>query len=71
MIKFEITDEEEKVFEKWNKKHKKKCTYLKSSHQSAEGARLIYSFTPTGLGMIIIVKCICGEECHLTNSDNW
>ena len=71
MITFEIDDKQEKKFEHWNKKHKKKCEYLKSDKQSTEGVRLIYSFTPTGLGTIVTVKCLCGEECDLTDSGNW
>lgn len=30
-----------------------------------------YSFTPTGLGMIITYKCKCGEILDLTEYDSW
>lgn len=63
-------DEKQKIkFAKWKKKHDKKCEYRIKS--PTEGGRFTYMFTPTGLGMIIRVRCLCGKEIDLTDSENW
>jgi len=68
MKTFEIDDDQEKKLEKWKREHKEKC---KKWIESTEGVKLIYIFTPTGLGTIVVVKCICGKELNLTDSDKW
>jgi len=51
----------------WNKNHN--CNMKENI--GTIGGRLTYSFTPTGLGEIVTVKCACGEELDLTNSEDW
>ena len=65
---FEIPDEEVKEFGKWKKEHDKVCL---SKDVGAIGGRFTYSFTSTGLGDIIKIKCACGEELDLTHSERW
>ena len=41
-------------------------------YAGAIGGRLTYSFTPTGLGTIVVVKCgLTDEELDLTEYDLW
>ena len=67
-IVFAIEGDNYNKFNKWNKKHQKKCK-LKDK-ECAIGGRLTYIFNPTNLGTITTVKCACGAELDLT-SNNW
>jgi len=69
MIRFEINEEEYKKYKKWIKKHDKTCPYKGPLKQGALGGRLAYTFTPKNMGVIIKVKCACGEEVNLTDVD--
>ena len=64
MTSFLLDADQEKKLAKWKKKHKK-CK------SSTEGVKFIYEFVPTGLGTIAKVKCLCGKEIDLTDSENW
>jgi len=64
-MKFIITEDEAKNIYDWNKSHKCKLP------QTAIGGNLKYIFTPTGLGTLIMVKCLCGESYNVRGSDNW
>jgi hypothetical protein len=69
---FTIVASEYAKFIEWDTKHRKFCTALENSNDvTAIGGRLTYSFTPTGLGEIITVSCICGEKIDLTDVGNW
>jgi hypothetical protein len=70
-MKFEILGEELRSFQQWNNDHKKVCTLLNGDTQPAIGGRLTFSFTPTGLGSAVSVKCACGEMHNCTNYDSW
>lgn len=50
----------------WDKDHE--CTL---TTQGAIGGRITYEFTPTGLGLITVVRCACGDKINLTNFENW
>jgi hypothetical protein len=67
-MKFVIPDESVKEFYNWKKQHDKTC---QSKDAGAIGGRLSFSFTPTGLGDIIKIKCMCGEFIDLTHSERW
>ena len=68
MIKFqfETSDSQEP---KLNKFLKHKCKY--KNQPTAIGGRISYKFTPTGLGCIIVVSCVCGKEVNLSDYENW
>ena len=55
----------------WMQEHNKNCPYADPMKQSTIGGRFTYSFTPTGLGCIKTIKCVCGEEFDLTHSEDW
>jgi len=61
---FELTDEEEKKFNEWRKSKGE-------VYAGAAGGAYEFCFTPTGLGMIVVIKCLDGTELDLTDSDNW
>jgi hypothetical protein len=64
---FTVTEDEEKRIDAWAKEHDEKVHSLKTPearHKAggAVGGRFSYTFVPTGIGTIGIVKCSCGEE---------
>ena len=65
-MKFELTDEDIAKYMKWLKKHNKTCKML----PVCCGGRITFSFTPTGLGDTVEVKCGCGEKLDLTDYEN-
>jgi len=67
---FDLTENQTKILNKWNEKHRVVCKY---SHENAGaiGGRLTFRFTPTSLGMCVSVKCVCGEKIDLTECDEW
>ncbi len=67
MTKFELDSDQKKKYQKWLKRHDKTCV---QKDTTAMGGRLTYRFTPTGLGTITQVHCICGRKVDLT-PDNW
>lgn len=65
-LTFTITSEERTKINNWSKKQDK----IAKTNQT--GAKLTYSFTPTGIGNIIKVKHgITGNELDLTDIDSW
>ena len=68
-MEFGITGSELVKLNKWMKEHDKTCVL--KYNQGAIGGRLTYEFTPTGLGVIIKVKCGCGEFVDLTEYEHW
>ncbi len=67
-MKFELTEEDEKKYRTWLKEHKKVCSV---KNAGAIGGRITFQFTPTSLGVITVVTCICGEELILTDFEGW
>ena len=64
---FTPSDKELETSSKWIQDHKNRCT----SKDAAMGGKYSYCFTPTGVGEIFTVKCVCGEEVNATNFDSW
>ncbi len=70
-MKFEMSSIEWSETCKWIKSHDKTCTLLKNNIHDTIGARITYTFTPTGLGMACGVRCACGESQETTDVSNW
>jgi len=70
-MKFELHGIELKSYQEWDKEHKKVCKLYNNPDQPAIGGRLTFSFTPTGLGPAVSVKCACGEMHNCTDYDSW
>ena len=68
---FELNEKDIKEFNEWKKEHDKTCELAKPGATGAIGGGLTYCFTPTGLGVITVIKCGCGEELNLTHSEDW
>lgn len=68
--KFELDDKQTEKLNKWIKRHNSVCIYKKSGKEPAIGGRLTYRFTPTGVGVISQVFCLCGKKVDLT-PDDW
>jgi len=69
---FKLTEKQLKKESEWKASHK--CKYRKPNNEiyvGAIGGAITYSFTPTGIGIIIKIKCACGSELDLTETDNW
>lgn len=61
---FELSDKQEKKFEDWRKA--KGEVYV-----GAAGGAYSFYFTPTGIGMIVAVKCADGTELDLTEWEHF
>lgn len=70
MKSFIMSDDEVAEFHKWNDDHIKICS-LNDGPTPAIGGALTYSFTPTGLGLVVEISCACGEKINVTNYDLW
>lgn len=72
---FSLDEEQEKRFQEWDKEHKKTCKLCETPFSAgAIGGRLSYCFIPTGLGIIIKIRCACKEndwELDVTDYECW
>jgi hypothetical protein len=76
VLNFSINEKEQKQITKWLRKHSKTCSYhddlrTLSPKIGAIGGNIGYKFIPTGLGVITIVYCACGEELNVTDFSDW
>lgn len=65
---FEISKEQYERYEEWATTHE--CPYHidgKYRYAGAIGGADTFCFTPTGIGDIVIAKCVCGAEIDLTD----
>jgi len=67
-MNFKLTDEEVRRYQEWLKKHNVNCPI---HYTGAMAGKITFSFTQTGLGCFSKVSCVCGEECLLTNLDEF
>lgn len=68
---FTLNEKEKSEVNEWLKKHNKTCKYKKNNISTAIGGRITYKFTPTSLGVVIVVECACGKQIDVTDVDNW
>lgn len=73
---FKLDGRQTALVAEWLEGHDKDCPYYDDgaspiSPSGAIGGRISYSFTPTGLGVITVVECACGDTRNLTDFDNW
>lgn len=66
-MKFEIQQEKEASINNWIKTHR--CKY--KNKPTAIGGRISYIFTPTGIGVFAIAKCICGKEFTIEDGSDF
>lgn len=65
-MSFSIDDKDKKRIEDWWKLHR-----CKTNQETAIDGKLTFCFTPTGLGIVSMVKCECGIEFDFTNYKEW
>jgi hypothetical protein len=63
---FTLTTAQAKKLNAWQKRHK----HAKET-QPAIGGKLTYSFTPTGVGVVMAVTCACGKTLDFSDYDSW
>ncbi len=68
---FSWTKEGQKRLNKWLLNHNKKCPYSNLSKTGPVRGGLTFTFTPTTLGTVTVVRCLCGKETDLTDYDSW
>ena len=61
--KFQLTKEQNEKYKEWSKHCK--------TYGGTIGGRHTFSFTPCGLGMMVVVSCMCGKEIDLTDTSGW
>jgi len=64
-----ILDEKEfGLLQKFDEKHRA----MHAHESSASGGRTTYMLTPTGLGMLVYIKCnACGKKKGVTDTSKW
>ena len=71
MKQFSLNEEEEKRAKEFISKHSKSCE-VRNSSGFPVGPLFSYTFTPTGIGTGVSIKCSqCGEELDLTDYKSW
>jgi hypothetical protein len=65
---FELNSKSTIELIKWKEEHDKTCVF--TDPKGTEG-RFTYCFTPTVLGVKIVVNCICGAEVDVTHREDW
>ncbi len=68
---FEMNDVERQRADEWRLKHNEEKHAGDSPYAGACGGSLTYEFTPTGLGVAVWVRCMCGEKGECTDFDLW
>lgn len=63
MITFTLTKEQEAKLAEWKD--------MQEYPSATIGGAFTFSFTPTGIGTTIIVKCVNKNTLDLTDYDNW
>lgn len=66
-VNFSISPEEHQRIKEWIKEHNKKFHNIDADkgeirYSGAIGGSFNYIFTPTSIGTVGTIKCICGEE---------
>lgn len=65
---FNLSEKQLLKLDEWKEKHNKKC---KGSY-GAIGGKITYKFTPTSLGIIILVNCdCCKDKIDLSEYEDW
>ena len=67
MIQFTLDDEQEQKVRDWQKNHICKFRQPDGNRRGGSfGDIETYSFVPTSLGVVSVVKCACGSEIDVT-----
>jgi len=66
---FKLNKEQVEILDKWLKRHDKTCKF--KGKEITKRGRLTFRFTPTNLGTIAAVHCLCGKRVDLTDTNNW
>ena len=57
---------------RWLRSHRRRHRQPpRDQREAASGAAITYSFTPTGIGVAVVLQCACGAECDVTDYDSW
>lgn len=75
-MKYETTKYNNKKIGEWLSEHIETCEYWKPNKhgilpQGASGGAITYCFTPTNLGLVVEIKCCCGNKANVTDFDEW
>ena len=67
MISFTLDEKEEKLYDIWWAKHKLVCPHMDKTN----GPTISWTFIPLGFGTAKKIKCSCGDQINVTDSENW
>ena len=75
-MKFETSESNIQKMNDWLQEHIQTCAYWQPNKQGilpqgANGGAISYIFTPTSIGLVVEVKCCCGQKTDITNYDDW
>lgn len=69
MKQFTLSGDEYMAYLSWELEHRKTCPHCKNP--TANGGRLTFCFTPTGVGTGVVIKCGCGASVDVTDVSKW
>lgn len=68
---FTLNNKELLDIQAWVIAHDAECHGSKRPYAGAAGGALAYEFTPTWIGTVVVVRCVCGETFNATDFDDW
>lgn len=66
MGNFILSPEQDMEISEWRNNHD--CT---QEDVGVIGGRITFCFTPTGLGVVKVIKCACGQRLDVTEYEEW
>jgi hypothetical protein len=77
-LTFTVHETEMATLLAWKAEHEKTCKYLGPSKANpahmywfTPSSPVTYSFTSTGIGDVVEIKCLCGETKDITDYELW
>jgi TnpA family transposase len=65
---FSLSEDQNKQASEWLTAHRKEC---RIKYGGAIGGTITWEFTPTSIGLIVVIVCACGAKCDISNYDDW
>jgi hypothetical protein len=71
ILHFEFGVKENQAAKDWLGQHQCPSYGRSDSKAGAVGGAITFKFTPTSLGVVAVVSCVCGGSCDVTEYSEW